>query len=289
MYKKISDDGNSLERSFNDRFLENIIHERDKVMNCIREETGVLGLGKVTSAILNRRGVTKEKLCTWLESMLTILNNNALLLLQKTVPKADRCETLEAEKIKDQNTIIKLQNEVIKKKEVEINSMRETMQNTEQITSYATVLSKSCAAALAPNKISKAVKSAVDRDDRKKNVITYGVSETEDEVVANKVEEVLSQLNEKPMIKDCCRIGFKKPEAVRPIKFTVNSSDMAMQILCKSFVLRSKENFRSVYICPDRTDEERAAMRIERDKKKKEVKAPFQYPSDNEENPQTFD
>ena len=131
------------------------------------------------------------------------------------------------------------------------------------------------------------MKSAADRDDRKKNVIIYGVSETEGEVVANQIEEVLSQLNEKPMIKDCCRIGFKKPEAVRPIKFTVNSSDMAMQILHKSFVLRSKEDFRSVYVCPDRTDEERAAIRIERNKKKKEVKeveevkAPCQYPSDD--------
>ena len=250
---KMRDDGNSQERSFNDRFLENIIHERDKVINCIREDTGLVGPNKVTAVILNRRGVSKEKLCVWLESMLTILNNKALPLLQKTVPKADRCETLEAEKIMDQNTIIKLQSEVIKKKEVEINSMRETMKNTvkNEITSCATVLSKSCAAALAPNKISKAMKSAADRDDRKKNVIIYGVSETEGEVVANKVEEVLSQLNEKPMIKDFCRIGFKKSEAVRPIKFTVNSSDMVMQILHKSFVLRSKEDFRSVYVCPD--------------------------------------
>ena len=252
-----------------------MIHERDKVMDCICEDTGLVSPSKVTAVILNRRGVPKEKLCVWLEIMLTILNNKALLLLQKTVPKADRCETLEAEKIMDQNTNIMLQSEVIQKKEVEINCMRETMQNTikNEITSYATVLSKSRAAALAPNKISKAMKSAVDRDDRKKNAIIYGLSETEGEVVANKVEEVLSQLNEKPIIiKDCCRIGLKKPKAVRPIKFAVNSSDMAMQIFHKSFVLRSKEDFRSVYVCPDRTDEERAAMRTERNKKKKEVK-----------------
>ena len=68
------------------------------------------------------------------------------------------------------------------------------------------------------------------------------MAETEGEVVATKVEEILSQLNEKPVIKDCCRIGFKKPESVRPIKFTVNSSDMAMLILHKSFVLRSKKD-----------------------------------------------
>ena len=41
----MSDDGNSLVRSF---MLENIIHERQKVMNCIREDTGLVGPGKVT-------------------------------------------------------------------------------------------------------------------------------------------------------------------------------------------------------------------------------------------------
>ena len=41
---------------------------------------------------------------------------------------------------------------------------------------------------------------------RKKKVIIYGVSETEGEVVANKVEEVLSQWNEESLIQDRCRL-----------------------------------------------------------------------------------
>ena len=41
---------------------------------------------------------------------------------------------------------------------------------------------------------------------RKKKVIIYGVSETESEVVANKVEEALSQWNEKSLIQDSCRL-----------------------------------------------------------------------------------
>ena len=41
---------------------------------------------------------------------------------------------------------------------------------------------------------------------RKKKVIIYGVSETEGEVVANKVEEALSQWNEESLIQDCCRL-----------------------------------------------------------------------------------
>ena len=41
---------------------------------------------------------------------------------------------------------------------------------------------------------------------RKNNVIIYGVSEIEGELIANKVEEVLWQLNEEPFIQECCRL-----------------------------------------------------------------------------------
>ena len=41
---------------------------------------------------------------------------------------------------------------------------------------------------------------------RKKKVIIYGVSETEGELVANKVEETLSQWNEDSLIQDFCRL-----------------------------------------------------------------------------------
>ena len=41
---------------------------------------------------------------------------------------------------------------------------------------------------------------------RKKKVIIYGVSETEGEVVANKVEEALSRWNEESLIQVCCRL-----------------------------------------------------------------------------------
>ena len=60
---------------------------------------------------------------------------------------------------------------------------------------------------------------------------------------------------------DCCRIGIKKDSAVRPVKFSVRRSDVANQILRKAKLLRTKEGFKSVYICPDRTVSERKAYK----------------------------
>ena len=49
----------------------------------------------------------------------------------------------------------------------------------------------------------------------------------------------------------------KKNTAVRPVKFTLSISDMISQVLRKARLLRSKEGYKSVYVCPDRTVEER--------------------------------
>ena len=63
-----------------------------------------------------------------------------------------------------------------------------------------------------------------------KNVIVYGVSETEGEDVRSKVEHVLADIGEKPVVRDCSRLGSRKEGAVRSIRFTVGSSDHAAQV-----------------------------------------------------------
>ena len=62
-------------------------------------------------------------------------------------------------------------------------------------------------------------------------------------------------------MQDCCRVGTKREEATRPVKFSLSSSDMVTQVLRKARLLRSKEGYKPVYICPDRTVEERMAYR----------------------------
>ena len=48
-------------------------------------------------------------------------------------------------------------------------------------------------AALAPKKIQAAVKKVADREDRSRNVIIHGLTETPNEKLLEKVEEVLTE------------------------------------------------------------------------------------------------
>ena len=66
---------------------------------------------------------------------------------------------------------------------------------------------------------------------RKKKVITYGVSKTEGEVVANKVEEALSQWNEESLIQDCSRLLIDEECYIMMYIITICSYNYNMYII----------------------------------------------------------
>ena len=72
---------------------------------------------------------------------------------------------------------------------------------------------------------------------------------------------MLLEIGEKPVVSDCCRVGTVKKDAVRPVKFSCSSSEVVAQVLRKARLLRSKEGYETVYICPDRTVDERRAYK----------------------------
>ena len=128
---------------------------------------------------------------------------------------------------------------------------------------YASVVSKSCFDVFSPKGIQTVVRKVAAQEETMKNVIVYGLNETEGEDVRSKVEQVLADIDEKPAVRDCSRIGSRKEGAAsaRPIKFTVGSSDHAAQVIRKARNLRNIDGYSSVYICPDRTLEERRAYK----------------------------
>ena len=148
---------------------------------------------------------------------------------------------------------------MIDKSEDQLKSVKSTVET--ELKSYYSVVSKTCAAALAPKKIHAAVKKVATQKERCRNVVIYGLPETQSEQLQNKVDTVLIEIGEKPSIRVCCRVGAQKENAVRPVKFTVNSSDHAAQLIRNAKKLRTKEGYRSVYICPDRTVAERKAYK----------------------------
>ena len=91
-------------------------------------------------------------------------------------------------------------------------------------------------------------------------MVIFGLEEEEQERTDSKVATMFAELEEKPKV-SACRIGTKKTGTVRPVKVTLASSTAVHQILAKSRQLKLVEKFKSVYVCPDRSPEERAARR----------------------------
>ena len=246
---------------------------RDSVMENICSYVGSNDVAAIRYCnLLSKRNITKDKLCEWLETVCCILNSYAVPLLQNAVPLIPQIDQLKSEKIEDQKTVIDLQNQLIVKKDEELEAVKSSVREEvcsikstvqAEMKSYSSVVSKSCSTALAPKKIEAAVKKASDREDRSRNLIIYGISETTNESVQDCVGSVLAQINEKPVVTDCCRLGNGEASRgkARPIKFTLSSKDLALQVLRRAKLLRTAEGYNGVYICPDRTLEERRGFK----------------------------
>ena len=60
-----------------------------------------------------------------------------------------------------------------------------------------------------------------DKENRTRNVIVFGFEESDEEALDEEVQKLLKQIEEKPVTKDCCRVGIGKLDSRRPIKFTL--------------------------------------------------------------------
>ena len=164
-------------------------------------------------------------------------------------------EELKSEKIGDQKKIIELQDKLIDKKEEELLSVRKTVES--EMKSYSSAVQNGCTKALAPKKIAAAVKAVSEKEDRSSNIIVFGVPEEDNETVDSKVTDLLEHLDEKPKVTACRRFGQRKSATPRPISFSVQSSSTVFHILQKARQLKEIEGYKSIYLCPDRTIEER--------------------------------
>ena len=221
----------------------------------VKMANGVHIASQLSPGSLNCRDIKKEQLAEWLYTAVYLLDRCSLPLMGLAAKQNGQLEKLKDEKITDQDKIIELQNKLIKKKDEELNVVKNTVSS--ELKSYSSVLRESCSAALEPRKIVSAVRKVAEREDRSKNVIVFGVPEEQEENVDNKVKLLLEKLEEKPHTANCCRIGQSKPGISRPIRFKVQSSDSVYQILRKAKQLRDTEGYERVFISPDRTVEER--------------------------------
>ena len=221
----------------------------------VRNANGVTCSSQLSPKSLNCPNIKKEQLSEWLYTAFYLLDRCSMPLMDLAAKQNGQLEKLKDEKITDQAKIIQLQNQVIEKKNEELKVVKETVSS--ELKTYSSVLRESCSAALEPQKIVSAVRKVAEGEDRNKNLIVFGVPEEQGENLDSKVKLMLHKLDEKPRVADCGRIGQSKPGVPRPIRFKVSSSETVYQILRKAKMLKDTEGFSRVFICPDRTVEER--------------------------------
>ena len=245
--------------TFKELYVRQIVDARNSVIGDMCKVLKISNTHHIQKCYLDKPGITKAMLIEWLETVSYILDSFCVPLLENAVPIADKIGKLQEEKIDDQAKILELQRDLIARRDKELEAVKNTVQT--EMKSYSSVVAKNCTAALAPKKIEAAVRKVSDKEDRSRNVIIYGVEEDGDEKLNQKIGTILEEIGEKPVLKDFGRIGVKRSDlkTPRPIKFTLSNSDHVNQVLRSARQLHSKEGYRSVYICPDRTVQERRA------------------------------
>ena len=263
-YIDVMDDDMCLDDKFNPLYVNQILDSRNRIFDAMCRETGCTEYDQLRSYMFDSRNITKNMLSEWLETVCRILDAYAAPVLSVAVTEH---ETLKSEKIADQQRIIELQEKLIEKKESELDSVKREMQTTVQaeMKSYSSVLTTTCNKALAPKKVQAALKTAADEEDRSSNFIVFGIQEKKDEKLEEEITAVLSHLDEKPRIVSCSRLGRVRDDAekgattMNPIRVKLSGSDHVRQILLKKMRLRNVEGYKTVYISPDRSTEQRVA------------------------------
>ena len=91
------------------------------------------------------------------------------------------------------------------------------------------------------------------------------------------METVLADIDDKPIVKDCCWVGTSKTNLICLVKFSLNSHSHVAQVL-KSTTTRklcTVDGYKLVYVCPDRIVKERKAHKklVKQLKKKRDSEA----------------
>jgi hypothetical protein len=210
----------------------------------------------------------KPVLAKWLEEASDIMCRQRDIMFNMK----EMIELLKTEALGDKRNVIKLQGELLECKDRQLKSLQTAVESTVQATvqkefqSYSDVLvAKNISAASGPvctqEFLKKAVKTAIEEEDRSKNLMVFGFVEEDEENIEEKISDLFTDLGEKPRVTAVSRVGRRSSDGIRPVKVNFSSSTSAQQILSKARRLKDMEPRKTVYVCHDRSPEERAARR----------------------------
>ena len=178
-----------------------------------------------------------------------------------------------AQIVDSQAKVIDLQDQLLTRKDEYIKSVQTTVKTSmsesvkAELISYSEAVRKDLAPSpvIAPETIKSVVQTVVEEEDRSRSLIIFGLPEVEneeEEPLHDAVVGVFEQLGEKPRL-DARRLRTKRDSnnRPRPVKVTVCNPSIARNILAKTKVLRKTEQYKNVFVTPDRTPEQQEEHR----------------------------
>ncbi len=196
---------------------------------------------------------TKDVLANLIVTMTGVLCSSKSMLKLASV----KFEKLTLDQLENQKCLIKMQNELLQSKNDEVEAVNETVKT--EMMSFSQALSQNRSKQITPKKLRAVVKSVV--EDRKKNLMVFGLNEEDDEILDDEVEEMLQSMSYNPPVRESHRVGARKPGIDRPVKISFNSAEAAAEVLRLSRGLKKIPAYTTVFINPDRTPDERAARK----------------------------
>ena len=225
-----------------------------------QQKLNVNSRSELTSAKFLTSRITKETMSYMLHDARDLLERQ----LNVISTFKDIIDLMKTEALVDKTKVIKAQEKLLECQSEQLSGVKSAVQNSvqQEIKLYSeAVAKKSSETVVTQESLKGVVRSAIEDEDRSKNLVIFGLNEEDGEKLDNKVTDLFSDLDERPRV-STGRIGVKRNNsACRPVKVKFSSSTAARQVLLKARNLRQVQKYKSVYICPDRSHEERAARR----------------------------
>ena len=175
--------------------------------------------------------------------------------------------------------IIDLQDQLVKKKDEEIEQLRSLADRVEtSVKSYSEAVDVAAQQAQASppdlkQSVREAVKEVAQEGDLARNMMVFGLAEEEQQDLEKRVSEILVELGEKPKLVGVERLGRPHADRVRAVRVTLTSSSVVGALVRQSYRLSNVDQFRRVYLAPDRSrgERERRKALVENLKEKRTV------------------
>ena len=244
-------------------FSVNLLHAAEKEMKAeltrLMKATKVSSVAGLTQSVLDNK-LNKGPLSEYLSKIVKLLDSS-MNLCKAAAGSIDEMKT----------KVLDTQTKLIDGQEKAMSTVKEVVQA--ETKTWADLFKKNSHQVnqSTQKSVREAIKTVNEEEERSKNLIIYGVKEEEkedeewvDDIKIDPIQEQIAMISKLTdcsdiYVRDIRRIGKRTPGKIRPIKVELDSSTDVACFLSKAQKLKTNDEYKMVYLAPDRTAEQRVA------------------------------